>query len=138
MILLAIITRLFFRGTDDVIVRRAPQNHVYLVEAIHLTFFGNDNNVVYILDRHMKVGGSPILGLIDTNFTPAIMGIFGNEADGGQQKTHWIGQINHKTKYISVGYETSQSVPFGAVVYGQIVRETKSNLIWEFITKRHR
>ena len=135
---MAIITRLFFRGTDDVIVRRAPKDHVYLVEAINLTFFGNDNNVVYILDRHMKVGASPILGLIGTNFTPTLLAIFGNEADGGQPKTQWVGQINQRTKYISVGFETSQSVPFGAIVYGQIVRESKSNLLWEFITKRHR
>ncbi len=135
---MAVITRLFFRGTDDLIVRRAPRNKVYLVEAINLIFQEGGANSVYILNRHMKVGSSPVVGQFSTNMTKSIMAVFDNGGTTNTAASLWVGDINETTKYISVAYENSNSVRFGAIIYGKIIKATKSDLIWEFITKRHR
>ena len=136
---MAILTRFVFRGTDEVIVRRARAGYLYFVEGIQLTFQTAVDNNVYILDRWMKHSSSPVIGATTTNLTPSIIASFNNEVTTDQNKTHYVGPgINHLTKYLSVAYETSQAVTFAAVVYGKFVKATKSDLIWEFITKRHR
>ena len=134
---MAILTRLFFRGTDEVIVRRAPQNKVFLIEALQCNFLTSATNNLFILDRHMKAGSNPVLGSPDTNFTPHVIATFRNTGTVNQG-SFWVGQINQRTKYISIAYENATNIPFVVVIYGQLVSETKSNLIWEFITKRHR
>ena len=134
---MAVITRLFFRGSDEVIVRRAPANKVYLVEAISCVFQSQQNNTVYIFNRHLKPGSNPVFGVVDSNITPSIIAAFKNNTTINQHAL-WIGSINERTKYLSVGYQADNPTNFVAVVYGEIVSETKSNLLWEFITKRHR
>ena len=136
---MAVITRLFSRGTDDVIVRRAPKNMVYLIIGIYMFLQTvNVDNTIYILNKHMKVGGSPVMGVISTNHTPHLIFAFTGGADTGSQLQQYVGPIAVKTKYISVGFANSNNLTWAAIIYGDIVRETKTNLIWEFITKRHR
>lgn len=135
---MAVITRLFFRGTDETIVRRAPSGKVYLVEAINLIFQQAANNSVYILDRFLKPNSNPVMGPISSQLTPTLLALFRNGGTTNTATALFVNNINHRTKYISVAYENANSTNFGAVVYGEIVSETKSNLIWEFITKRHR
>jgi len=134
---MAVITRLFSRGTDETIVRQAPPNKVFLVEAINVVFQGFTNNTLYILNRHLKPGRPRIYGLMSTNETPSLLAVF-KQNSVGSDHSFFVGQINDRTKYISVAYENTNTINFGAVIYGQIVSETKSNLIWEFITKRAR
>ncbi len=129
-----IITRFFGRGIDETIVRRAPKNKVYLVEAISFSTHTLQSQTVYVLNRFLKPNSNPIIGSVDSNITPNIMAAF----ETSESTNHWVGQIHERTKYISVGYENGNAVPFSAVVYGDIVSETKSNLLWEFISKRHR
>ena len=136
-----ILTRLFTRGQDETVVRRAPKNKVFFVEAV--MFHIQDLNVVntiYLLGRHMKTGtgGRPIIGAVGTNNTPDLMAAYNTARPTNDAADFWVGQINHKTKYLSLAYENTNAFDGVVIVYGEIVSETKSNLIWEFITKRHR
>lgn len=134
---MAIITRLFSRGTDESVVRRAPKNKVFLVEAINVVLLDFAANTLYILNRHLKTGVSSVIGKVSTNTTPFAMAIF-RQSSIASSHSFFVGQINERTKYISVAYENTNTMAFLAIIYGQIVSETKSNLLWEFITKRHR
>ena len=139
MLIIPIITRLFNRGTDETIVRRAPRNKVYHVTGIW-GFLQTDNigNTVYILNRHLKAGSNPVIGSVGTNITPFLLGTIPSGASTATSLGFFIGPISVRTKYISVGYANANTIVWGAIIYGDIVTETKSNLIWEFITKRHR
>ena len=136
---MAVITRLVFRGVDEVVVRRAPQNKVFLVEAIMIIAqTSTTNNQVYIMDRWFKPGSSPVLGSLDTNNVRNVIAGAKFTNDPGQGKNFWIGQINHRTKYLTMAFQTDDVISAHAVIYGKVVSETQSNLLWEFITKRHR
>ena len=134
---MAIITRLFSRGTDDVVVRRAPSNKMYLVEAMNVVLLDFASNTLYVLNRHMKVGVSQIIGKIDTNTTPSLIAIFRQSAIASHH-SFWVGDINERTKYLSVGFENANTMSFAVIVYGKIINASKSDLVWEFIKKRHR
>lgn len=136
-----IITRLFTRGQDETTVRRAPKNKVFLVEAVQFHIQDlNVVNVIYLLDRHMKTGtgGRPIIGSLGTNNTPDLIAVYNTTRPTNDSSEFWVGQINHRTKYLSLAYQNSNAFDGVVIVYGEIVSETKSNLLWEFITKRHR
>ena len=133
-----LLTNLFSRGIDEVVVRRAPRGKIYFVEAMNITAQTISlASTIYVLNRHMKPSSNPVLGGIGTNTTFKILGAakFGQS---GTPQSHWIGQINEKTKYISMAYENSNNLVPMVQIYGQIINASKSDLIWEFITKRHR
>ena len=137
---MAVIARLVSRGTDEPTVRKAPVNKVFFVESAMFSCQSLVINTMYLLNRHMKTGGqqSPVIGSLDSNTTPNLLAAMKTNSGASVPHNFFVNNINERTKYLTLAYQTANNLNGVVIVYGQIVSETKSNLLWEFITKRHR
>lgn len=113
---------------DNKIQTRAPKGMIYKVENITVTIkTALADNYIFIFSRELPQGTtdsttsrSNLLGVVSTALTA----------------TFEITGVNEKAKVISVAKEQAGSCAAFIMVYGEIVKATRRELILEWIRKK--
>ncbi len=110
---------------------KAPKGLQYLVESINFTAVTiSDDNQIVVIDRLID-DATIELGTFDESIASATFEVAANNL----QWNHWIGNINHKTKYLSIATISTNTIFALVTIYGQLVPITKIDAIMEWFRK---
>lgn len=112
---------------DFVLSFKAPRNHMYLVESIHMMLHGDQaNNAIRLYSRQLATNVDFFTGISE------VFASFSSETVGNFQ----ISGINEKMKHISIAKTTAMGVVAEISIYGELIKASRTELIVEWFRKR--
>ena len=110
---------------DIVLNYKAHKGMLYFIEGI---LFSNDSGV----GGQIRIYDEIIEDAPDVTTRAGFMACFSPSTDGSNL---FVGNINHKTKYISILKNVVATVNVDIVIYGELIKASKTDLLIEWFRK---
>ena len=109
----------------------APTMKQFSIDSIIISNFIVAENGIIILDRYLD---DDIIGAIAPSLHEVSNSMIIFEAN--TSATFHMTNLRHQTKYITIARTGSATILTFVYVYGDIIKMSKEDAIWEFIAKR--